>query len=73
MFVKRDTNIHTLKHTTMITLITLLISLLGYGSPADYSTLTQAELNSEIELAQANRDGGHGTDWELPRGQTSGE
>ena len=48
-------------HTTMTTLITLLISLLGYGTPADFSTLTDAELQTQIEMAQA--DGGL-NDWE---------
>jgi len=51
-------------HTTMITLITLLISLLGYGSPADYSNMSEAELNHQIELAQEN-DGGGTSEWEM--------
>lgn len=45
----------------MITLITLLISLLGYGSPVDFENFTEVELNNQIEMA----DGGHGTDWEI--------
>ena len=36
----------------MITLITLLISLLGYGTPADFQNLTEVELNHEIEMVQ---------------------
>lgn len=50
----------------MAALITLLISLLGYGSPADYSTYTEAQLNHEIEMAQAAQTEGHGTDWDQP-------
>jgi len=55
-------------HTTMITLITLLISLLGYGSPADYTDMSEAELNHQIELAQTSEeaaaDGGVLGSWE---------
>ena len=48
----------------MATLIALLISLLGYGTPSDFSNLTEAELNHEIVLAEnsvtssENTDGG---------------
>lgn len=47
----------------MITLITLLISILGYGSPADFSHLNEAELNDKIEMAQS--DGGT-QGWDFP-------
>ncbi|MFT6165556.1 MAG: hypothetical protein ACJAV5_000715 [Vicingaceae bacterium] len=47
----------------MITLITLLISLLGYGDPADFSTFTEAELQTQIEMAEA--DGGNTGEWEM--------
>lgn len=65
MFVepKYKTNLKT--HTTMITLITLLISLLGYGTSADFSHLTEAELNHEIEMAEQNADGGTTTEWDM--------
>lgn len=47
----------------MTSLITLLISLLGYGSPADYTDYTEAQLQDQIEMAQEqnatlNEDGG---------------
>ncbi len=45
----------------MTTLITILISILGYGNPTDFSNLTEAELNHQIELT-SNADGGFG-DW----------
>jgi len=55
----------------MITLITLLISLLGYGAPADFDNLTEDQLNERIAMSQqSNRDGGHGTDWDTPGVQT---
>ncbi len=57
----------------MITLITLLISLLGYGSPADFQNFSETELNNQIEMAQGNLDGGHGNPWEDPGVQGSGE
>lgn len=63
-------NQNNLYHTTMITLITLLISLLGYGSPADFENMSEAELNHEIEMLQDNNsnqnDGGVGGQWEVP-------
>lgn len=49
----------------MTTLITLLISLLGYGSPADYENYTEDQLNYEIEMAQDSEGGVH--DWDDPR------
>lgn len=53
----------------MTTLITLLISLLGYGTPADYADYSEDQLNTEIEMAQQNQvdneaDGGILTDWD---------
>tara|TARA_R110000868_G_scaffold307943_1_gene569529 strand:+ start:210 stop:395 length:186 start_codon:yes stop_codon:yes gene_type:complete len=51
-------------HTTMITLITLLISLLGYGSPADFSDMNESQLKHEIAMLEA--DGGVGSTWEVP-------
>ena len=51
----------------MTSLITLLISLLGYGTPADYENYTEAELNHEIEMAQQEQaeeeDGGIVDEW----------
>lgn len=52
--------------TTMITLITLLISLLGYGTPSDFQHLTEVQLNSEIELAEQNSTDGGTSSWEMP-------
>lgn len=46
----------------MTSLITILISLLGYGSPSDYEHYTEAELQTEIAYAQ-EVDGGFG-DWD---------
>jgi len=51
----------------MTTLITLLISLLGYGSPADYADYTEAQLNTEIIEAQEeakSTDGGLNGGWD---------
>ncbi len=48
----------------MTSLITLLISLLGYGTPADFENYTEAELNEQIELAQED-DGGILDDWDM--------
>lgn len=47
----------------MTALITLLISILGYGSPADYSNYSEDELRQEILVAdQTNSvDGGAGS------------
>jgi hypothetical protein len=50
----------------MTALITLLISLLGYGTPADYEGYNEAELQQEITIAEqeTNLDGGAGDlDW----------
>lgn len=50
----------------MTALITILISLLGYGSPSDYQGYTEDQLQQEIAIAeeQANLDGGGGSmDW----------
>ncbi len=54
----------------MTSLITLLISLLGYGTPADFSHMTEAELQHEITVAEAahsngDQDGGW-DDWDFP-------
>lgn len=54
----------------MTTLITLLISLLGYGTPADYADYSEDQLHTEIEMAQQNEenneaDGGLGHGWEI--------
>lgn len=51
----------------MAALIAFLISLLGYGTPADFAEYSQAQLEHEIELAeQNNSDGGVGGDWDDP-------
>ena len=49
----------------MIHLITILISLLGYGAPDDFSNMTEAELQTEINTIQADEDG-RGGDWDMP-------
>lgn len=46
----------------MIHLITLLISLLGYGTPEDFSNWTEEEITTEIQAQQDGRGG----EWELP-------
>lgn len=38
----------------MITLITLLISLLGYGTPAEFDHFTEPELYEQIDIAEQN-------------------
>ena len=52
----------------MITLITLLISLLGYGTPSDFSDFNESQLLDQIENAQAaeteSADGGVLGSWE---------
>jgi len=50
----------------MTSLITLLISLLGYGTPADFDQMTEIELNAAIAEAeqQSNADGGTWGDWD---------
>lgn len=59
----------------MLSLITILISLVGYGTPTDYTGYTEAQLNQEIAEAQAaqstTEDGteqtdGGGGDWDQP-------
>ena len=47
----------------MTTLITILISILGYGSPADYSDYTETQLQNEIEATQSRSDSGIGAGW----------
>ena len=49
----------------MTTLITLLISLLGYGTPTDFDQYTEAELNQQIEMVQAAD--GNQADWDTPQ------
>ena len=41
----------------MLHLIAILISLLGYGSPADYSNASEDQLNSMIQT-EMSVDGG---------------
>lgn len=49
----------------MTTLITILISLLGYGTPADYADYTEAQLQEEINMIQESQeDGGLQEGWE---------
>ena len=36
----------------MTSLITILISLLGYGTPSDFQDYTEIQLQNQIELAQ---------------------
>ena len=54
----------------MTTLIAILISLLGYGSPSDYSDYSEDQLNEEIAQAEADaalsEDDGIGGDWDSP-------
>ena len=49
----------------MTALITILISLLGYGSPSDYDGYTEEQLQQEIAIAEAenNVDGGQEMEW----------
>lgn len=58
----------------MATLIALLISLLGYGTPNDFEHYTQDELQTEITMLEdqndANSDHGNGADWDMPGVQT---
>ena len=51
----------------MINLITILISLLGYGEPQDYANYTEAQVSNEIILVsnQMEADGGLGHDWDM--------
>lgn len=51
----------------MTTLITLLISLLGYGTPADYADYSEDQLTAEIETVQnssTSTDGGNNGGWD---------
>lgn len=51
----------------MTSLITILISLLGYGTPADFSHMTEAELQHEITVAEeSNTQDGGWDDWDFP-------
>ena len=54
----------------METLIAILISLLGYGEPADFEGYTEDQLITEIEAAEAEQttddDGGVFGDWDSP-------
>ena len=43
----------------MTALITILISLLGYGTPADYANHSEAQLQNEITLASDGSLGDH--------------
>ena len=56
-----------LNFKTMIQLITVLISLLGYGQPEDYANWTEDQLVTEIQMVEAQQeaDGGVVQDWEL--------
>jgi|GEM_PF-3954515 len=45
----------------MTSLITLLISLIGYGTPADFDHFTETELQDAIEYVE---DGGTWGDWD---------
>jgi hypothetical protein len=53
------------KKITMTTLIILLMSLLGHGTTANFADMNEAELNHEIEMAQA-QDGGGTQGWDFP-------
>ena len=55
----------------MINLISILISHLGYGTPADFENYTEQQLNTEIQQAQNQQPAdespdGRGGDWEFP-------
>jgi hypothetical protein len=49
----------------MTSLITILIALLGYGTPSDFSNYSEEQLNNEIAAAQTD-DGGLGGEWDVP-------
>lgn len=49
----------------MTTLITILISLLGYGTPADYSDYTETQLQQEIDSVQKQNDEGILEGWSI--------
>ena len=40
----------------MTALITILISLLGYGSPSDFEGYSEADLQKEISITQTSTD-----------------
>lgn len=49
----------------MIELITILISLLGYGQVSDFDIYTQDQIATEIQLIEDfQADGGNLTDWD---------
>ena len=51
----------------MTALITLLISLLGYGTPEDYKDYSEDQLNEQIEYAESSSttdDGGGTGGWD---------
>ena len=48
----------------MATLITLLISLLGYGTPADFTHMSEDQLQTEI-MATQTTDGGDIGEWDV--------
>lgn len=53
----------------MTSLITILIALLGYGTPSDFSHMSEDELNYEIaqaEAAQTDSETGGGGIWDSP-------
>ena len=57
----------------MTTLITLLISLLGYGSPAEYVDYSEDQLNTmiiEAEEATESDDGGINGGWDTDQVNT---
>ena len=60
----------------MTTLITLLISLLGYGTPTDYADYSEDQLTMEIievqEEAQ-HADGGTNGGWDTGQRTPEGE
>ncbi len=49
----------------MLHLITILISLLGYGSPEDFDHMSEEQIQTEINTLQADQDG-RGGDWDMP-------
>ena len=56
----------------MTTLIAILISLLGYGTPSDFDHMTEEELRYEISVVEAEQeattsdDGGVAGTWDSP-------
>lgn len=56
-----------LKNKTMTTLIAILISLLGYGTSADFDGYTEEQLAAEIiSLDASYADDGGVLDWDVP-------